>query len=185
MIKVSKFLARILRHDPGAASLRLDPNGWAEVDDLLRAVRARFGDFTAADLAELVSTNDKSRYALSPDGSRIRANQGHSIDVDLGLNRVEPPQTLYHGTKADLVPKILREGLNKGRRHYVHLSADIHTALGVGGRRGGKVALLAIRSAEMTDFAFYRSSNGVWLTEHVPPSFIGTIDPPARSASDA
>lgn len=181
MIKVSKLLVRILRHDPGAANLRLDRNGWANVDDVLAAIRARFGAFTASDLAELVRSNDKSRYALSPDGSRIRANQGHSIDVDLGLEPVEPLPVLYHGSKADLVTRIMREGLTKGRRHHVHLSADVGTTLKVGSRRGGEVAVLAIRCSEMSDFVFYRSSNGVWLTEHVPPSFIGTIDTVARS----
>ncbi|HEV2079556.1 MAG TPA: RNA 2'-phosphotransferase [Allosphingosinicella sp.] len=185
MIKVSKFLARILRHDPGSAYLRLDRNGWADVDDVLVAISARFGGLTASDLAELVRSNDKSRYALSPDGSRIRANQGHSIDVDLGFEPMEPPALLYHGTKADLIPRIMREGLTKGRRHHVHLSADVATALKVGGRRGGEVAVLAIRSSDMTDFLFYRSSNGVWLIEHVPPTFIGTIDRAARSTSHA
>ena len=181
VMKVSRFLARILRHDPGAANLRLDRNGWANVDEVLAAIGTKFGRFTASDLAELVRSNDKSRYALSPDGSRIRANQGHSIDVDLGLEPVEPPPALYHGTKADLLPRIMREGLTKGRRHHVHLSTDVDTALKVGGRRGGQVEVLAIRSAEMTGFVFYRSCNGVWLTEHVPAAFIGTIDLAARS----
>ena len=185
MIKVSKFLARILRHDPGAGNLRLDREGWADVDEVLTAIKARFGDFTAANLAELVRANDKSRYALSSDGTRIRANQGHSIEVDLGLQPVEPPPVLYHGTKAELVPRIMLEGLKKGSRQHVHLSLDIQTARKVGSRRGGKLAVLTIRSADMTYYPFYRSTNGVWLTEHVPPPFIGTIDPSARSASDA
>jgi putative RNA 2'-phosphotransferase len=184
-IMASKFLAKILRHDPGAANLSLDRQGWARVEDVLAALRQRFGEFEAENLRDLVNTNDKSRYVLSDDGMSIRASQGHSIDVDLGLEPVQPPPILYHGTKAALLPLIMREGLSRGRRHHVHLSADPDTAFKVGSRRGGEVAVLGIRSGEMTGHDFYRSENGVWLTHDVPPGFIGTINPAARSAPDA
>ena len=136
-IRISRFLARILRHDPGSAGIALDVQGWASVAAVLTAIRRRFGPLSEAELAEIILADGKHRYALSPDGRRIRANQGYSIAVDLGLEPVDPPPHLYHGTKADRLPSIFRDGLSKGRRTHVHLSADVQTATKVGGRRPG------------------------------------------------
>ena len=171
-VRVSKYLARILRHDPAAAGLVLDPQGWAPVGDVLAAVARRFGPFDRADLTRLVQANDKQRYALSPDGGMIRANQGHSVAVDLGLDLAAPPPLLYHGTKAALLPAIRRDGLLRGRRTHVHLSADVATASRVGDRRPGATAVLTVRSGDMHDRPFFRSANGVWLTDHVPPDYL-------------
>jgi len=171
-VRVSKYLARILRHDPPAPGLALDPQGWAPVHDVLAAVARRFGPFDGADLARLVHANDKQRFAFSPDGSMIRANQGHSVAVDLGLDPAVPPPLLYHGTKAALLPAIRRDGLLRGRRTHVHLSADVATATQVGDRRPGATVVLTIRSGDMRDRPFFRSANGVWLTDHVPPAYL-------------
>lgn len=185
-VRVSKYLAKVLRHDPAGAGISLDPQGWAPVTDILAAVERRFGPFCRARLEQLVRADDKQRYAFSEDGLRIRANQGHSVGVDLGLAPVAPPPLLYHGTKAELLPAILRDGLRKGRRTHVHLSADVVTARKVGDRRAGQTAVLTVRSGDTHGCAFYRSANGVWLTEHVPPSYLlhnvdhlGGTPPPA------
>ena len=171
-VRVSKYLARILRHDPVAAGLALDLQGWTPVADVLAAVSRRFGPFDRADLERLVQANDKQRYALSPDGSMIRANQGHSVAVDLGLDPAMPPPLLYHGTIAALLPAIRRDGLLKGRRTHVHLSADVATATRVGNRRPGATVVLTVRSGDMRDHPFFRSANGVWLTDHVLPAYL-------------
>lgn len=175
-VSISKFLARILRHQPGAAGLKLDQQGWAEVDDVLAALTAKFGSFHFQQLAELVGTNDKRRYLLSEDGRRIRAAQGHSIPVDLGLEARLPPLLLYHGTKASFLQPIMKTGLVRGRRHHVHLSADMETALKVGSRRTGDTVVLQVRSGEMSGYEFYLSANGVWLTAFVPPEFVTGLD---------
>lgn len=146
-IKASKFLARILRHDPGAANLSLDRRGWARVEDVLAALRQRFGEFKAENLQDLVNTNDKTRYVLGDDRMSIRASQGHSIDVDLGLEPVLPPPILYHGTKAALLPQIMRVGLSRERRHHVHLSADPDTAFKSAAAGAGKWPCLAFEAA--------------------------------------
>jgi putative RNA 2'-phosphotransferase len=171
---VSKYLALILRHKPEAAGLALDGKGWAPVEDVLRAVQRRFGAFTQADLEELVRTNDKQRYALSESGTRIRASQGHSVGVDLGLEPAAPPPLFYHGTAARFLPSILLQGLVRGKRHHVHLSGDRETARKVGARRAGETVILEVRSGEMAaaGHLFYRSANGVWLTEAVPPRWL-------------
>lgn len=176
MKAVSKFLALILRHNPQKAGLTLDREGWANADHVLAAVRRRFGDFTREDLEELVRTNDKQRYALDSAGTRIRANQGHSVAVELGLDPVTPPAILYHGTAERSLPSILDQGLVKGKRHHVHLSGDTETAQKVGARRSGSTVILTVRSGEMAaaGHAFYRSDNGVWLTDRVPPEFLST-----------
>ncbi|HEX8443427.1 MAG TPA: RNA 2'-phosphotransferase [Allosphingosinicella sp.] len=172
MKQVSRYLARILRHDPRAGALILDNAGWAPAEAVIEAVARRFGHFDRAALEDLVRTNDKQRYAFDETGTRIRANQGHSIPVDLGLEPVEPPPLLFHGTKRSALPLILREGLRPGRRRHVHLSADIGTARSVGDRRSGETAILTVRSGAMHGHLFFRSANGVWLIEHVPPQFI-------------
>ena len=172
-VRISKFLSLVLRHDPSRIGITLDEAGWTDVDALLAACATHGVTITRAQLDELVATSDKQRYALSEDGTRIRANQGHSVQVSLGLPPTPPPETLYHGTVEAALPGIRAQGLVKGSRHDVHLSADLDTATKVGGRRG-KPVILTIRAGAMADagHVFYRSENGVWLTEHVPPDFI-------------
>jgi len=180
-VRVSKRLSAVLRHKPASLGLTLDPQGWVEVDTLLDALAAHGRTVTRAELDAVVAGNDKRRFAIveGADGrDRIRASQGHSVPIDLGLTDEPPPERLFHGTSAGTVPAILREGLVKGRRHAVHLSVDVPTARTVGARRSGPVALLAVDAAAMAaaGHRFQRSANGVWLTEHVPPVFIRRVD---------
>jgi putative RNA 2'-phosphotransferase len=177
---ISKFLALILRHKPGVGGLTLDHEGWASVDAVLAAACSRFGNFSRPQLEELVRSNDKQRYAFDETGERIRASQGHSVAVDLKLEPVRPPPLLYHGTAERFLASILREGLVKGRRHHVHLSPDLETAANVGARRGERSVVLEVRSGEMSRHAFFRSANGVWLTDHVPPDYLSPISTPPR-----
>jgi putative RNA 2'-phosphotransferase len=177
---VSKYLALILRHKPEAAGLRLDAQGWAPVAEVLAAVQRRFGAFSHAELEELVRTNDKQRYAFDETGDRIRASQGHSVAVELDLEPAAPPALLYHGTVDRFLDSILKQGLVKGRRHHVHLSGDEETARKVGGRRAGETVILAVRAGEMAaaGHGFYRSANGVWLTDRVPPDYLAPLSTP-------
>ncbi len=177
MKQISKFLALILRHKPEAGKLSLGPEGWADVEEVLAAIQGRFGAFDRDTLDELVRTNDKQRYAFDETGTRVRANQGHSVDVDLGLQPTRPPSILYHGTAERFLPSIFQQGLVRGRRRHVHLSPDVGTALKIGSRRGGAAVVLEVLSGEMADHAFYRSANGVWLTDHVPPRFLRLATP--------
>lgn len=172
-VRISRFLSLVLRHDPERIGIVLDDAGWTDVAALLAACAAHGVALTRDQLAEIVATSDKQRFALSDDGERIRANQGHSVEVDLQLPPAEPPALLYHGTVERAVAAIRAEGLKRGKRHYVHLSDDIPTASRVGARRG-KPVILTIRAGDMAaaGHAFHCSDNGVWLTEHVPPEFI-------------
>lgn len=169
----SKFLSLVLRHDPARVGIALDDAGWTDVAGLLAACAAHGVTITRAELDELVASSDKQRFALSADGTRIRANQGHSVAVELGLPVVPPPAVLYHGTVEAALPGIRARGLVKGARHDVHLSAERETATKVGARRGAPV-ILTIRAGAMAaaGHVFRRSANGVWLTAHVPPEFI-------------
>jgi putative RNA 2'-phosphotransferase len=169
----SKLLSLVLRHEPERIGIVLDQAGWTDIAALLEAL-ARHGTLLSrAELEETVRTSDKQRFAISDDRVRIRANQGHSVEVELGLAVVSPPETLYHGTIADVLHSIRERGLLKGERHHVHLSGDVDTAKRVGGRRG-KPVVLVVRAGDMarTGHVFMRSENGVWLVEHVPPVFI-------------
>ncbi|GAA4595854.1 RNA 2'-phosphotransferase [Planotetraspora phitsanulokensis] len=169
--KVSKYLSKHLRHQPERIGITLDENGWVAVDDLLRAVAAHGFPVSETELAEVVANNDKQRYSVM-DG-RIRANQGHSVPVDLDLPPVEPPEHLFHGTVAAALPSIRDEGLRPMSRHHVHLSPDRETATRVGARRGRPIVLtIGSGSMHAAGHVFYRSDNGVWLVDHVPPSFI-------------
>lgn len=172
LVRVSKYLARHLRHDPGRIGVTLDPQGWVDVDVLLRAAAAHGFPITEAELVEVVARNDKKRYAL--ENGRIRANQGHTVQVDLDLPAVEPPPVLYHGTVARSLPGIRAEGLRPMSRHHVHLSPDRETATRVGARRGRPVVLTVDAAAmHAAGHVFRLSANGVWLADAVPPSFIG------------
>ena len=172
-VRVSKFLALVLRHDPGRIRIVLDDAGWTDVTAMLAACAAHGVPIARDELAALVASSDKQRFALSPDGERIRANQGHSVEVDLQLEPAEPPAMLFHGTVEAAVPSIRAQGLVRGQRHHVHLSSDFATATRVGGRRG-KPMVLTIRAGDMAveGHFFYCSANGVWLVDHVPPEFI-------------
>ncbi len=138
-VTTSKFLSQVLRHRPEAIGVTLDAEGWIAIDRLLAACSRHGKAVSREELDEVVRANDKRRFAFSADGLRIRANQGHSIAVDLGLVPVEPPELLFHGTVARFLPSIRREGLVRGKRHHVHLSPDAETARRVGGRRGRPV----------------------------------------------
>jgi putative RNA 2'-phosphotransferase len=170
-VTVSKFVSKHLRHAPERIGLELDEAGWVEIDLLLDAAAAHGVAITRDELEHVVTTNDKQRFAV--DGSRIRANQGHSIDVSLDLPEAEPPAVLHHGTVADALPSIRAEGLRPMRRHDVHLSADVETATRVGARRGAPVVLAIDAAAMRRDGHVFRvSANGVWLTQAVPPSYL-------------
>jgi putative RNA 2'-phosphotransferase len=170
LVGTSKFLSKVLRHAPESVGLRLDEAGWAEVDALLAAAARAGVALDRSTLERVVRENDKGRFALSDDGRRIRASQGHSVPVELGLEPREPPEVLYHGTAERNLESIRREGLRPGRRTHVHLSADEATALAVG-RRHGRPVVLRVAAGRMhrAGHAFYRSDNGVWLTAAVPP----------------
>jgi len=171
--RISKFLSLVLRHEPGKIGIILDENGWTDCRELIDAAARHGKHFDHATLLKVVRENDKQRFALSEDGHRIRANQGHSVKVDLALEPKTPPGHLYHGTVAKYLDAIRETGLRKGERHHVHLSPDLVTATKVGERRGQPV-ILTIRAAEMSaaGHPYYLSENGVWLTDAVPPEFI-------------
>jgi len=183
--RISKFLSLVLRHEPARIGITLDDAGWTDIDALLEASGAHGVPITRSELAAIVASSDKQRFALSADGQRIRANQGHSIDVDLQLAPATPPPRLFHGTVAAVLPAIRAQGLLRGQRHHVHLSADLETATRVGSRRGTPV-LLTIRADDMAaaGHVFYRSNNGVWLVDHVPPAFLEPEPAPAATAGD-
>jgi putative RNA 2'-phosphotransferase len=176
--RVSKYLAKYLRHAPEELGLTLQPGGWVPVNDLLSAAGKNGFPITYDELVDCVETNDKLRYSFDDTGDLIRANQGHSVEVDLQLNEREPPDVLFHGTVGRFLPSIMADGLNKGKRHHVHLSKDLETARKVGSRRG-KPVILAVDAGGMhrDGHRFYVSANGVWLTEFVPPSYITLAGP--------
>jgi putative RNA 2'-phosphotransferase len=172
-VRVSKFLSLVLRHEPERVGVTLDLEGWVPVSRLLEALGAHGLRLTPEELREVVHTNDKQRFSFSPDGLSIRASQGHSVEVELGYEPSEPPPTLYHGTAERFLPSIRRQGLVRGRRHHVHLSEQGATAVAVG-RRYGRPVILSIASGAMhaDGHLFFRSANGVWLTEQVPARYI-------------
>lgn len=180
-LPLSKFLSFVLRHRPDSIGISLDSQGWVSVDELLAKSEAAGTYFTREELLHVVSTSDKKRFSLSPDARRIRAAQGHSVTVDLGLIPREPPAILYHGTATRCVVSILVEGLKPKSRQQVHLSADEATAQRVG-ERHGKPTILKVDALNMhrQGFKFFLSDNGVWLTDQVPPAFLTVIQPPAQ-----
>ena len=172
-IQISKTLSFWLRHDPGAADLSLDPAGWVDVDAVLAALARSPLACGWEDLVRVVETNDKQRFELSADASRIRARQGHSVSVDLGWPEAEPPAVLFHGTVESFLEAIMAEGLRPMSRHHVHLSPDRATALRVGARRGRPIILeIAAGALRARGQSFYLTGNGVWLTDLVPPEFL-------------
>lgn len=172
LTKTSKYLSLILRHKPEAAGITLDGHGWADVEELIAGIR-KTRKFDREMLEEIVRTDNKQRYSFNEDRTKIRANQGHSISVDVELSVTRPPQTLWHGTGEKYVASIDQNGLLPKGRLYVHLSADRETAVKVGSRHGRPV-IYQVDSAQMAadGLLFYRSVNGVWLTEKVPVRYL-------------
>lgn len=170
---ISKFLSYVLRHNPDKLGITLDANGWTSVKAMLEKINVGNYSLSMETLEEVVATNNKKRFAFNEDKTMIRASQGHSVNIDLGIQPKEPPSYLYHGTVEKFMESIREKGLIKGSRQHVHLSADKETAVNVGSRRG-KPIILTVRSGEMhaQNYTFYQSENGVWLTEKVPMKFI-------------
>ena len=173
LVKTSKFLSLVLRHQPDKIGLKLDEQGWADVSELICLSNQNGNQLDLDLLQKIVADNDKKRFAFSPDGLRIRASQGHSVDIDLALTPIEPPTVLYHGTALKSLPSIRQTGLNSGSRQHVHLSLDKQTATKVGQRHGSPV-ILTIQSKKMFDkgHKFFKSENNVWLTDSVPVEYI-------------
>jgi putative RNA 2'-phosphotransferase len=171
--KISKFLSLILRHQPEIIDLTLDENGWANVEELRSKSASNKIYFTLEELDVVVETNDKKRFIFNEDKKKIRANQGHSIEIDLALKPQQPPEFLYHGTAQNNVDSILEKGIEKRNRQHVHLSLDKETATKVG-MRHGKPIILTIRTGKMFEdgVLFYLSENGVWLTDFVDAKYI-------------
>lgn len=176
--QLSRFMSLVLRHKPETIGITLGKNGWVPVKDLLHKLEASGWEVTLEHLQQMVKNNNKQRFSFNEDSSMIRANQGHSVKIDLGLKAVEPPEILYHGTASRFLKSILKSGIQKRQRHHVHLSLDNKTALAVG-KRHGRPIILKIKAKEMWQQGskFYLSENGVWLTEHIPIEyFIESIE---------
>ncbi len=169
----SKFLSLILRHQPEKLGISLNKQGWTSVSILLERMQQQGKNVDLEQLQNVVANDNKQRYSFSPDGSMIRANQGHSIPIDLGYEAIPPPDILYHGTAIQNLASIKEKGLVKGNRHHVHLSATAETATAVGKRYGHPI-LLQIKTAEMAaaGHQFFCSENGVWLCDYIPPHFL-------------
>lgn len=174
--QTSKFLSLVLRHAPERIGLVLDPQGWTSVDELIAKANAAGIALDHATILDIVNTSDKQRFTLSSDGTRIRAAQGHSVDVDLDLPPSAPPATLFHGTARANIDAILAEGLKSGRRRHVHLSSNEETAHRVGMRHGAPV-IFRVDTARMhaDGHTFWQADNGVWLTDSVAPIYLTLI----------
>jgi len=170
---ISKLMSLVLRHEPEYIGLSLDAEGWTTTDDLIDKMNKKGIHVDFEMIQKVVETNDKKRFAFNEDKTKIRANQGHSIEVELNLQQMLPPEILYHGTAHKYLEVILKEGLKKQQRHHVHLSAEKATALSVGSRHG-KPIILEINTLEMLrdGHVFYISDNDVWLVDHVPPRYL-------------
>jgi len=175
--KLSKFISLVLRHKPQAAHITLDEHGWADVKELLNGINDTGRKIDMAVLEEIVATDNKQRYSFNQDKTLIRANQGHSVSVDVELKEQEPPEILYHGTAAGFIGNIRNEGLKPMSRLYVHLSKDVETALKVG-KRHGEPVVLKVHSGEMhrNGYKFYLSENGVWLTKRVNVDYFEMVE---------
>lgn len=171
--KLSKYISMILRHKPEAAGIQLDSNGWAKVDELLTGINHTGRNITMEILEEIVASDHKQRYSFNEDKTMIRANQGHSISVDIEMQEQTPPSVLYHGTAERFLDRIMVQGLKPMGRMYVHLSWDIESAMNVG-KRHGKPVVLKVDARKMTEdgMKFYLSENGVWNTIMVPADYL-------------
>ena len=173
LVKISKYLSKHLRHQPERLNLIMANGGWVKIEDLLRACAKNNFPVTFDELKEVVERNDKRRFSFDETNEKIRANQGHSIEVDLELKPQTPPARLFHGTAEQIVSIILERGLQKMRRHHVHLSIETETARRVGARHGKPVIFEIDTPAMLKEgFEFFVSANGVWLVENVPPKFL-------------
>jgi len=174
--QASRFMSLLLRHRPDTVGLQLDKSGWASIEQLVALTSTHNVSLTETLIKQIVELNDKQRFSISDDGYFVRANQGHSFAVELGLESLAPPDLLYHGTATGFLSNIREQGLQKGNRQHVHLSTVKATATDVG-RRHGNVALLMIRAGDMhkKGFTFFQSKNGVWLTDHVPYTYVSEI----------
>lgn len=176
-VQTSKFLSYVLRHNPGALGLHLDPGGWADVDTLLDRAQADGRSIDRSLLKRVIAQGEKERFALSDDETKIRANYGHSIDVDLDLTPTVPPEQLYHGTARQPLPAIQKNGLRPQSRQYVHLSSTRDEAVQVGSRHGTPVVLtIDAQALYHAGTSLYPSTDAVWLTERVPPQFLHIPD---------
>lgn len=174
---LSKFISLILRHKPETVGITLDANGWANVEQLLHGIRQSGRNIDFATLEKIVRENDKQRFSFNDDKTKIRANQGHSIQVDVELEEKIPPKFLYHGTIERNANSIDAQGILKGSRLYVHLSADVETAQKVAARRKGNPVIYKINALAMHEagHTFFQSKNGVWLTDIVPPKYFSKL----------
>lgn len=172
-IEISKLLSLVLRHKPETIGIMLDENGWCNVNELLEKLNENGYSLDFETLKIVVDTNSKKRFVIDEIEGKIRANQGHSLNIDLGLEKVSPPDVLYHGTADRFVDSILKSGLLKGERHDVHLSLDLETALNVG-KRHGKPVVFIVDSKQMFEdgLEFKVSGNEVWLTDYVPAKYL-------------
>lgn len=173
---ISKYISKHLRHAPEAIGLTLGDGGWVPIDSLLSAASDNGFPISRDELDEVVRLCAKQRFALDTERQLIRANQGHSVEVDMALEPITPPSLLYHGTATRFLESILASGLLKMSRQHVHLSADVETAIAVG-KRHGKPLVLAVDTMSMSGIAFFRAANGVWLTDHVPPQYLRELPP--------
>ncbi len=175
--EISKFISLILRHKPETIGISLDSHGWAKVDELVCGIKKEYKDFNFDILCEIVRTDKKKRYSFNEDRTKIRANQGHSIKIDLELKSIQPPAILYHGTGEKYASSIDKMGLDKKSRQYVHLSKDIKTARSVGARHGKPIIYVVDSYSMYKDgYVFYLSENGVWLTTEVPVKYLKKIE---------
>lgn len=176
MIKFSKFLSYVLRHKPEEIGLNLDHNGWAHIDELITCAKKENYSLSYDFIQEVVKKDNKKRFIISECETKIRANQGHSIDIDLGLNPVKPPEILYHGTASRFLKSIMKQGLISGSRQYVHLSKDENTAVNVGKRHGIPIVLtIDAQLMYEDDHLFYISDNGIWLTKKVEKKYLNFL----------
>ncbi|SFD12463.1 RNA 2'-phosphotransferase [Ruminococcus albus] len=178
-VSLGRFISLVLRHDPSAAGLELDSDGWADVGELIRGVCNTGRKLDMETLERIVRENNKKRYSFNEDKTKIRANQGHSIDVHIDMKIAPPPDVLYHGTSVAFLDSIKEKGILKMSRQFVHLSKDIDTAVKVG-KRHGKPVILVIDTAKMSadGFAFRISENGVWQSEDIPWKYVTDIKYP-------
>lgn len=174
---ISKFLSLVLRHQPDTIDIQLDKNGWTDINELIEKANNYGIKFDRETLNQIVETNSKKRFAFNHTLDKIRASQGHSIDIELGYTNQKPPEILFHGTAEEFVQSISETGLEKRKRQHVHLSSDLETALKVG-QRHGKPFIIKVLAEQMynDNFQFYISDNGVWLTDKVPTKYLKLND---------
>lgn len=180
LVSTSKFLSLLLRHAPETIGLKLDSSGWASIDELREKCQDRGHDFSLEGLHKIIASSAKTRFEISSDQLKIRAFQGHSIDIDLLMQPLSPPSLLYHGTAKRFIGSILAGGLLPMQRQHVHLSEDFETARGVGLRHAKTetelvVLTLDTKGMEQDGYSFYQAGNGVWLTKDVPVKYISGL----------